>query len=121
MSAAEPCRPGTEIFGCGDRAVEIAARDDVSPQRQKGAETGSANPGTNGTELDGKIPGSQGLGGRRSRMKSIGILGPKGDPQAALSWIVVDSRQEIGIKRAGWDGNNHDPGSAIDLRSTGRV
>ena len=53
-------------------------RNHVSPQRQKGAETGSANPGTNGTELDGKIPGSQGLGGRRSRMKSIGILGPKG-------------------------------------------
>jgi hypothetical protein len=56
------------IFGCGDRAVEIAARDNVSPQRQKGAETGSANSGTNGqSELNGKIPGSQGLGGGACR------------------------------------------------------
>ena len=58
------------IFGCGDWAGKIAARDNGRPQRPKGAETGSANPGTNGqSELGGKIPGSQGLGGgdRRAR------------------------------------------------------
>jgi hypothetical protein len=56
------------IFGCGDRAVEIAARDDVRPQRPKEPEIGSANPGTNGlSELDGKIPGSEGLGGGHDR------------------------------------------------------
>jgi len=59
------------ILGCGDRAVEIAARDNARPQRQGGAETGSANPGTNGlSELDGKIPSSQGLGGGRTRART---------------------------------------------------
>jgi hypothetical protein len=55
---------GNGIFGCGDSGVEIAARDDVRPQRPKEPEIGSANPGTNGlSELDGKKPGSEGLGG----------------------------------------------------------
>src|SRR6516225_11384339 len=46
------------------QAVEIAARDNARPQRPKGPETASANPGTNGLSgLDGKIPGSQRLGG----------------------------------------------------------
>jgi hypothetical protein len=45
------------IFGCGDRATEIAARDDGRPQRPKGSETGGTNPGRNSlSEHDGKIP-----------------------------------------------------------------
>jgi hypothetical protein len=46
-----------ETFGCGDRGTEIAVRDNILPQRPKGPETGSANPGTNDlSELDGKYP-----------------------------------------------------------------
>ena len=52
------------IFGCGDRAAEIGARDNGRPQRPKGAVTDSGNPGTNGLlEPDGKIHGSARLGG----------------------------------------------------------
>jgi hypothetical protein len=32
------------IFGCGDRATEIAARDNIRPQRPKGPEMGRGNP-----------------------------------------------------------------------------
>src|SRR6516225_10519684 len=47
------------IFGCGDRAPEIAERDNVLPQRLKRRRTDSGNPRTNGLlEPDGKIPGS---------------------------------------------------------------
>ena len=56
------------IFGCGDRATEIAARDDGRPQRPKGPKTSSGIPGTNGlSERDGKIPGSDGLDGGHDR------------------------------------------------------
>jgi hypothetical protein len=49
------------IFGCGDRAAEITARDTGRPQRPKGVGTDSGNPGTNGLyEHDRKIPGSKG-------------------------------------------------------------
>jgi len=64
MSASEPCPLGNGIFGCGDRATEIAARDEGRPQRPKGLEIGRGNPGKNSlSELDGKISGLEGLGG----------------------------------------------------------
>jgi hypothetical protein len=49
--------PGNGIFGCGDRATEIAARDERRPQRPKGPEIGRGNPGKNSlSELDEKYP-----------------------------------------------------------------
>jgi len=72
-AVAEPWSVRNGIFGCGDRAAEIAARDNGRPQRPKGPETGSANPGTNGlSEPDWKLPGSKGLlGGGRSPAKPV--------------------------------------------------
>src|SRR6516164_1243797 len=56
------------IFGCGDRAPEIAERDNELPQRLKRRRTDSGNSGTNGLlEPDGKIPSSAGLGGGHDR------------------------------------------------------
>jgi len=72
-AVAEPWSVRNGIFGCGDRAAEIAARDNGRPQRPKGPETGSANPGTNGlSEPDWKLPGSKGLlGGGCSQPKPV--------------------------------------------------
>src|SRR6516164_2016957 len=62
------------IFGCGDRATEIAARDNVGSQRLKGPETDSGKPRTNGVfEPDGKIPGSEGLGGGGCQSAKTGL------------------------------------------------
>jgi hypothetical protein len=48
-----------EIFACGDRGPEIAARDNMGSQRPEWAEIEIGNPSTNGlSELDRKIPGS---------------------------------------------------------------
>ena len=70
-AVAEPWSVRNGIFGCGDRAAEIAARDNGRPQRPKGPETGSANPGTNGlSEPDWKLPGSKGLLGGRTRART---------------------------------------------------
>jgi hypothetical protein len=52
------------ILGHGDRAAEIAARDDTRLQRLKGGQTGRGNPGTNGmSEPERKSPGSERLDG----------------------------------------------------------
>ncbi len=52
------------ILGRGDRAAEIAARDDTRLQRLKGGQTGRRNPGTNAvSEPERKSPGSERLDG----------------------------------------------------------
>ena len=63
------------IFGCGDRAPEIAERDNELPQRLKRRRTDSGNPRTNGLfGPDGKIPGSAGLGGGHGRDRTCDPL-----------------------------------------------
>ena len=56
------------IFGCGDRASKIAARDQEDAKRPEGTEIDSGNPGTNGlSEPREKTHGSSGLYGGHDR------------------------------------------------------
>ena len=79
MSAAEPCPPGTEFLDAETGPSKSPPETTYAPQRPKGPETGSADPGTNGlSELDGKIHGSQGLGGGGASLTkpvSVGVSG----------------------------------------------
>jgi hypothetical protein len=68
MSAVEPCPPGTEFLDAETEALKSPPETNMSSQRPEGAETDVGNPGTNGrSELDRKIPGSEGLGGGHDR------------------------------------------------------
>ena len=70
-SAGESLVRQERDFWMRRRGPEIAERDNERPQRPKGPRTDSGNPGTNGLlEPDGKIPGSAGLGGGRTRART---------------------------------------------------
>jgi hypothetical protein len=57
LSAAEPLSARNGIFGCGDGATEIAARDNIRPQRQKNPKPVAQIPAqTAYLNLRGKYP-----------------------------------------------------------------
>jgi hypothetical protein len=72
------------IFGCGDRATEIAARDNIYPQRPK-EQVCSAKSGTNGlSELDEKTPRFGGTGWWGRNRSKLGAHHPVIEPVSNL-------------------------------------